>query len=96
MTKSPAPENARLKATNKEIFPPKRSMIIPAGMDMMPYAKKNENGKNAANVRLSPKLSIIIGSIGPNILVTKEMTNQIHKMRSTIQLFLFMIDRFND
>ena len=94
MTKSPAPKNARLKAINKEIFPPKRSMIIPAGIDMMPYAKKNE--KKAANVRLSPKLSIIIGSIGPNILVTKEMTNQIHKMRSTIQLFLFMIDRFND
>ena len=96
MTKSPAPKNASLQANKKEIYPPKRSMIIRAGIDMMLYAKKNENGKKAANVKLSPKLSIIIGSIGPNILVTKEMTNQIHKMRSTIQLFLFMIDRFND
>jgi hypothetical protein len=56
-------------------------MIIPAGIDIKPYAIKNENGSIPVIVPVSEKLSLTLGLIDPRIFVRKEMAKKIRKMR---------------
>jgi len=56
-------------------------MIIPAGIDISPYAIKNENGSIPVIVPVREKLSLTFGFIEPKIFVRKEMAKKIRKMR---------------
>jgi len=56
-------------------------MIIPAGIDINPYAIKNENGSIPVMVPVREKLSLTLGFIDPRIFVRKEMAKKIRKIR---------------
>jgi hypothetical protein len=56
-------------------------MIIPAGIDINPYAIKNENGSIPVIVPVKEKLSLTFGLIDPRIFVRKEMAKKIRKIR---------------
>jgi hypothetical protein len=86
-----APPKANKKALISKDFSGNFSTNIPEGMDMTPYATKKAKGRNPANPILRLKLSMISGIIGPRILVRKEMTKNIRKIRMTINVFLFII-----
>jgi len=60
-------------------------------MDIMPYATKNENGRNPASPMLRSKLSMMSGTNGPRMFVRNEMTEKIKKMRRTISVLCFII-----
>jgi hypothetical protein len=56
-------------------------MIIPAGIDIRPYAIKNENGSIPVIVPVSEKLSLTFGFIEPRIFVRNEIAKKIRKIR---------------
>jgi hypothetical protein len=56
-------------------------MIIPAGIDINPYAIKKENGSIPVIVPVREKLSLTLGFIDPRIFVRKEMAKKIRKIR---------------
>lgn len=89
--KSRAAKNASEKPTSVTIFSEYFSIRIPEGMDITPYATKNEKGKNPARPMLKSKLSIMSGISGPRMFDKKEITKKIRKISATIRLFLFMI-----
>jgi hypothetical protein len=57
---------------------------------MTPYATKKANGRKAAIVKLSSKLSIISGTRGPMIFVRKEMTKKMIRIKPTKRGFLII------
>jgi hypothetical protein len=59
--------------------------MTPAGMDINPYATKNEKGRNETKVRLKLKELMISGMSGPIIFVKKEMTKNVNKTRPTMK-----------
>src|SRR5690606_5795577 len=81
---SNAPTNASPNARTITRLPVYFSCSRPAGIDMMPYATKNENGKNPASPTLSEKLLMMSGMIGPRIFVRKDMTKNTRRIRMTI------------
>src|SRR5206468_9889156 len=62
----------------------------PAGIDISPYAMKKEKGRRAAAVRLTWKLLMMSGTIGPKILVKSDITKNVKKTRPTIYRFRLM------
>jgi hypothetical protein len=94
-----AKRRAARKASKKPpivtVFSEYFSIRIPEGIDITPYATKNEKGRNPARPMLRSKLSIMSGMSGPRILVRNEMTKKIKKIRRTIKIFLFMGLLFN-
>ena len=74
------PSRLSRKAASSVFFGPRFSTMIPAGIETIPYARKNENGRKPASARLSLKSPMMIGIKGPMRFVTKEMTNQTHRM----------------
>src|SRR5215468_12015155 len=49
---------------------------------------KKENGRRAAAVRLTPKLAMMSGTIGPRILVSSDITKKTRKTMPTMDRFL--------
>jgi len=68
---------------SKALFP-NRSDKKPAGIDMTPYAMKNEKGKRPVIARLKSKLSLTSTRIELRMLVTKDMTKKISMTNNTI------------
>ena len=66
-------------------FSPKRSTSIPDGMDITPYAIKKAKGRNPAMVLVRLKLIFTSGSKGFSMLVKKEITAKIIKIKNTIK-----------
>jgi hypothetical protein len=75
------PTAADTKADIITGFSLKRSTRNPAGIDMTPYAMKKEKTRNPAAVRLTWKLLIISGTIGPRMFVSRDMTKNVSKTR---------------
>jgi len=75
-----APEKERIQARVRLFFSRYFWISIPAGMDIKPYAIKNEKGSIPVMVPLSVKLSLTLGLIDPRILVTNEITKKIRKI----------------
>jgi hypothetical protein len=55
-------------------------MIIPAGIDIKPYAIKKEKGSIPVIVPVRVKLSVTLGLIEPRIFVRNEMAKKIRKI----------------
>jgi hypothetical protein len=55
-------------------------MIIPPGIDIKPYAMKNENGSIPVIVPVNLKLSLTFGLIEPRMLVKNEIAKKIRKI----------------
>jgi len=72
-------------------FSPFFSMMIPAGIDINPYAIKNENGRRETSVRLKLNVLIISGISGPIIFVKNEITKKVNKTKPTKKGFFFTI-----
>ena len=85
-----APNKANKKAKSINLFSPYFSNIKPEGIDIKPYAIKNEKGKKPAIVSLSSKLFDTLGFSAPNMLVKKEMTKKVIRIRTTILCFFFI------
>jgi len=68
-------------------FSPKRSTRNPAGIDITPYAIKKENGNKAAAARLTLKLVMMSGTIGPRMLVSSDITKNVRKTMLTMYRF---------
>ena len=60
----------------------------PEGIDITPYAKKNEKGRNAAIDKLKLNASIMSGTRGPMIFVKNEITKNTNKIIPTKNLLL--------
>ncbi len=58
----------------------------PEGIDITPYAKKNEKGKKAAKDKLKLNASIMSGTSGPMIFVKNEITKNTNKIIPTKNL----------
>src|SRR5688572_33066437 len=84
MANTSAAANANAKPPIKTVFSEYRSIKIPEGMDITPYATKKENGRKPAIPILKSKLSMISGTNGPSILVRKEITEKIKKISATM------------
>jgi hypothetical protein len=56
-------------------------MIIPAGIDINPYAIKKEKGSIPVIVPVKEKLSLTLGFIEPSMFVRKEIAKKIRKIR---------------
>ena len=85
LTKSSEPTSGSVNPAASTVFWLKRSMSRPAGMLMMPYARKNDMGMKPASARCdSRKLSIISGMSGPMMFVINDITNQNTIIRPTI------------
>ena len=52
--------------------------------------KKKKKGRKPASPMLRSKLLIISGTNGPSMLVRKEMTENIKKIRITMSVFCFI------
>jgi hypothetical protein len=70
----------RPKAASNVVRVPRASTRAPAGIEISPYARKNENGRKPASARLKWKSPMMTGISGPIRLVTNEMTNQTNMM----------------
>ncbi len=81
MANTSAATNANTNPAISTVFSEYRSINIPEGMDITPYATKKENGKKPAIPILRSKLSMISGTNGPRMLVRKEITEKIKKIR---------------
>src|ERR1700736_883860 len=68
-----APRVAATKEATMGFFSPQRCTAKPAGIDITPYAMKNENGRIAAIVSDTWKSGMMSGTKGPRIFVRKEM-----------------------
>jgi hypothetical protein len=66
------------------------TILIIDGIDITPYATKNEKGKKEAIVRLNPKVLIMSGTRGPIILDKKEITKNTRKIKPTNNGFFFI------
>jgi len=75
-----APEKERIQARVRLFFSRYFCISMPAGIDIKPYAIKNEKGSIPVIVPLSVKLSLTLGLIDPRIFVTKEITKNIRKI----------------
>ena len=60
----------------------------PEGIDITPYAKKNEKGRKAAMDKLKLNASIMSGTSGPMIFVKNEITKNTNKIIPTKNLLL--------
>lgn len=60
----------------------------PEGIDITPYAKKNEKGRKAAMDKLKLNASIISGTSGPMIFVKNEIIKNTNKIIPTKNLLL--------
>ena len=58
----------------------------PEGIDITPYAKKNEKGKKAAIDKLKLNALIMSGTRGPMIFVKNEITKKTNKIIPTKNL----------
>jgi hypothetical protein len=52
-------------------------------MDMTPYAIKKEKGSTAAAVRLTRKLLMMSGTIGPSMFVRNDITKNTSRTKAT-------------
>ena len=78
------PSKAAKKAKIMTGFSENLSTRKPAGMDITPYAIKNAKAKNPAAVRLSWKLLMMSGTIGPRMLVSREITKKMIMISETM------------
>ena len=60
----------------------------PEGIDITPYAKKNEKGRKAAMDKLKLNALIMSGTSGPMIFVKNEITKKTNKIIPTKNLLL--------
>ena len=91
MANTSAATNANTNPAISTVFSEYRSINIPEGMDITPYATKKENGRKPAIPILKSKLSMISGTNGPSMLVKKEITEKIKKINATMTRFDFIM-----
>ena len=60
----------------------------PEGIDITPYAKKNEKGRKAAMDKLKLNVLIMSGTSGPMIFVKNEITKNTNKIIPTKNVLL--------
>ena len=63
----------------------------PAGIDINPYAMKNEKGRNPAMVSVNSKLTEALGFKAPNTLVKKEIIKKVRNTNNTAWLFRLLL-----
>tara|TARA_B100000902_G_C26992895_1_gene755948 strand:+ start:492 stop:764 length:273 start_codon:yes stop_codon:yes gene_type:complete len=81
-----APADDIKKAKIITFFSPMYSTKKPEGIDIIPYAKKNEKGRNAAIDKLKLNALIMSGTRGPMIFVKNEITKNTNKIIPTKNL----------
>jgi hypothetical protein len=81
-----APADDIKKAKIITFFSPIYSTKKPEGIDITPYAKKNEKGRNAAIDKLKLNALIMSGTRGPMIFVKNEITKNTNKIIPTKNL----------
>ena len=84
--KERAPKAERKKAKIITFFSPIYSTKKPEGIDITPYAKKNEKGRKAAIDKLKLNALIISGTRGPMMFVKNEITKNTNKIKPTNNL----------
>jgi hypothetical protein len=84
------PASASSHAPTSTGFAPNLSRSIPAGIDITPYAMKNENGRKLASARLNAKPLMMSGTSGPRMLVMNEITKKMRNTSNTIGKLRFM------
>ncbi|GAA6205107.1 hypothetical protein NBRC116600_19050 [Thalassotalea sp. SU-HH00458] len=80
-----------IKADNITGFSPYLSTSIPEGIDMTPYAAKNEKGRKPATAKLRSKSFTNEGNKGPKILVIKEMAKKMTKTKISAETFFVIL-----
>tara|TARA_Y100000768_G_scaffold121118_1_gene89544 strand:+ start:490 stop:762 length:273 start_codon:yes stop_codon:yes gene_type:complete len=78
--KASAPKDETKKAKIITFFSPIYSTKNPEGIDITPYAKKNEKGRKAAIDKLKLNALIMSGKRGPMIFVKNEITKKTNKI----------------
>ena len=78
--KASAPKDETKKAKIITFFSPIYSTKNPEGIDITPYAKKNEKGRKAAIDKLKLNALIMSGTRGPMIFVKNEITKKTNKI----------------